>query len=221
MKVDLHVHTWYSLDSGNPPSKVLRMMDKRGIDAVAITNHNLTYGYSDLPKDRVIPGIEFSTLNGHLLGLWVEEDYYQKKKLIDMDTALDIIHDNDGLSIIAHPFDIRRGWKFDRRDIYYARKIDGIEVCNSKNKAPDANDKALEMANKYRLVKTAGSDSHFPLSVGLSYVSCEASDLEEFRKNLTAGKCDIHCGMQNPIMNGITFIESVLQEKFSLFGRSV
>ncbi len=218
MKVDLHVHTWYSRDSGNSPKLVLKMMNSRGIDAIAVTNHNTTRGWEDFPRSRVIPGIEFSTDKGHLLGLWLDLDYTQPRRLA-FDEALDIIRDNSGIAIIAHPFDYRRSWRFDKGYMYYARRVDGIEVCNYKNKSMKGNERARRIAERYGLLMSAGSDAHFPDEVGMVYVESESQDLEEFRGDFLKGRIKIKCAIQPKKEQVVSFAKSIAQSLFSIYGR--
>ncbi len=217
MLVDMHIHTWYSRDSGNNPKLVLKIMDKRNIDAVVVANHGTTRGWEEFPKERVIPGIEFSTYNGHLLGLWVED--FTQREIFSFEEALDVIREFGGLAIIAHPFDITRGWDFKGKPDYYLEQVDGIEVCNSKDKFPFSGRKAVTLAREYSLIRTAGSDAHFPEEVGKAYVSSEAGDLEEFRRHLEQGEIEVHCGYHNLVENAYTYSLSLLQSGFGLFGR--
>ena len=82
--IDLHVHTTAS-DGSLSPTEVIRIAAKKGLRAIAITDHDTTDGVEEALKVgeplgiEVIPGIEFSThVEGmgslHLLGLWVDRD---------------------------------------------------------------------------------------------------------------------------------------------------
>lgn len=80
--VDLHVHTPASEDAsdgdfGNPKD-VVRAARAAGLDCIAVTDHN-TAGWCDAMTDAaegeslvVLPGVEISTTEGHLLGIWEE-----------------------------------------------------------------------------------------------------------------------------------------------------
>ena len=219
MKADLHVHTWYSNDSGNRPKLVLKFMNKRKIDLIAVTNHDTPKGWTDFPKGRAIPGIEFSTRSGHLLGLWVQDVPRYKPGEISFEEALDVIKDNDGLSFIAHPFDYHRSWGFNRKYKYYADRVDGIEVCNYKNKTNEPNRLALNFAKEYKLLRSAGSDAHLPYEVGNVYVKSDATDPEQFRKRLIKGDIDIHCTVQPLVEQFISFTRSIAQRAFNIYGR--
>lgn len=80
--VDLHVHTPGSSDANESdfgtPDDIVQVALDAGLDAIAITDHN-TAAWCDKmasaaeSKDLVIlPGVELSTSDGHLLGVWEE-----------------------------------------------------------------------------------------------------------------------------------------------------
>lgn len=80
--VDLHVHTPGSSDAkyedyGDPEDIVRAALDAK-LDAIAITDHNsagwcarMLAAAADTPL-IILPGLELSTPNGHLLGIWEE-----------------------------------------------------------------------------------------------------------------------------------------------------
>ncbi len=65
--IDLHVHTNHS-DGTFPPREALSLARDRGLDAVAVTDHDTTSGLRDAAAAgaefgiEVVPGIEFSTV---------------------------------------------------------------------------------------------------------------------------------------------------------------
>lgn len=84
MKVDLHIHTYYS-DSTFSPKEVVKMAKDKGLQAIAITDHDIVEGILEAQQKgrevgiEVIPGVELSVLNKkhpekdiHLLGYFVD-----------------------------------------------------------------------------------------------------------------------------------------------------
>jgi len=84
--VDLHVHTPASQDvqeqaekyGGATPEDIVKAARDAGLDAIAITDHN-TVNWCDRVAQAavghnliVLPGVEISTRDGHLLGIWEE-----------------------------------------------------------------------------------------------------------------------------------------------------
>ena len=91
MKFDLHVHTNFS-DGVLSPEEVINLAVKRGLDGIAITDHDSIRGvkkaidYSKKFKEfNVIPGIEFSCVyrdeEVHILGYFIN---IEDKKLIEI-----------------------------------------------------------------------------------------------------------------------------------------
>ena len=82
VKVDLHLHTTYS-DGSLAPSELVQLCARRGLEVVAITDHDSTEGLPEameaadgLPGLTLVPGIELSTdvprSEIHLLGYFVD-----------------------------------------------------------------------------------------------------------------------------------------------------
>lgn len=89
-KVDLHIHTTAS-DGILSPTEVVDWAIKKGLSAIAITDHDTTLGIdeaiarsSKYKNFKVVPGIELSSdYNGkeiHILGYFID---YKNKKLIE------------------------------------------------------------------------------------------------------------------------------------------
>src|SRR5262245_63956503 len=79
-RADLHVHSWWS-DGAQSPEDVVRAAARR-VDVLALTDHDEIAGAlraRDFARDHpalgvdVVIGEEVSTLNGHLLALFLEE----------------------------------------------------------------------------------------------------------------------------------------------------
>lgn len=88
-KGDFHVHSTYS-DGNCTPKQVVRLAKKRGVDIIALTDHNNTRGVEEAILEgnrlniKVIPGVELSTqYNGskiHILGYF--KDYSYRDELL-------------------------------------------------------------------------------------------------------------------------------------------
>src|SRR3972149_8309921 len=76
VKADLHVHSIYSSDSIITPKELVFYAKKRGLTAVAVTDHNQVDGARKIARETdflIIPGTEVSSLGGHIVGLNVDE----------------------------------------------------------------------------------------------------------------------------------------------------
>lgn len=186
MDLDLHVHSKYSYDSYSDPKKIIKYSMKRGLNGVAITDHNTMRGSIEAAKYAtkefvIIPGVEVSTEMGHVIGLFLNEEV-KSRSFVEF---VDEIKKQDAISILAHPF--KRKNKIEKAVL---KKIDAIEVFNSRAntlKNFEANLNSQEIAREYNLPVTAGSDSHFYFEIGRGRIKTELeniNDLEEIRKNI-------------------------------------
>jgi len=184
-KYDLQVHTDESPCSRASPEDVVEAALEAELDGIAITNHDTLEGFDAVntlaPADlTVIPGVEVTTTQGHLLALNVNKAPPQDDPL----TVIDAIHDQDGLAILSHPFDKLREYYTDNLD-EIASVIDGVEVLNSRCLVPQYNQNARSFAEKHSLTITGGSDAHFPMEVGRAYTMSEEPIFDAIREGTT------------------------------------
>lgn len=59
------------------------------------------------------------------------------------------------------------------------KALDGVEVCNANHDHEERNELALEFAQKYDLLQTAGSDCHGPKQVGNAGIEVEYLPADE------------------------------------------
>ena len=72
--VDLHIHTYYS-DGADSPVQVVRNAKMKGLDIIAISDHDNVLGYfhglNEAKKWNIslVPAVEITTIEAHILGL--------------------------------------------------------------------------------------------------------------------------------------------------------
>ncbi len=181
----MHVHTYVSPDGLNTPREVLKAIKEGRIDGIAITDHDRYSAWEAFKKEKIffIPGVEKTIVEEdgnkfHLLVYFLNEELKGKT----FGEVIDQIKEQDALSVIAHPYDVLR--KAPRDPERYVDKIDGLEIFNARISAEYMNYRAKELAEKYKLIGTAGGDSHHPSELGNGYIEVEGSDLEEIRKKI-------------------------------------
>jgi predicted metal-dependent phosphoesterase TrpH len=176
LKIDLHVHTFYSYDSTITPKELVIWAKKRGLDAVAITDHDVFDGAAKLSKRMdflIIPGIEVNTLYGHVLGLDVRDKIPPK---FDVNETIEKIHKAGGIAIAAHPTAIYRG-KLRR---HVTGEFDAVEVMNASSfPFGFSNYINRRIALRYGLPQTGGSDAHTALEIGMAYSLVEAQPYKD------------------------------------------
>ncbi len=199
MRVDLHCHTYWSKCSGLSPKYLIKLAKKKHLSGIAITDHDTVYISRKFrhwmkkdPDFFVVPGIEVTSDAGHILGLFISEPItsHQPEEVIDQ------IKERGGISVIAHPFDPRRGKGFPQS----LERIDGIEVFNSRNVLPTFDWKAWNLAMRLGKVMTAGSDAHLPFEVGNAYVQAQGFGHEDLYNALKNKKVKIR-GKKSPFFS--------------------
>jgi len=169
LKIDLHVHTVYS-DGRGSVRDVLKVAERKGLDGLAITDHDTVDGYlvakSYKTSMLILPGYEITTDAGHILVLGLEETppragltLYPYERLIEWTKR------RGGLAILAHP----AAGKI-RLKRWLQCKPNAVEVLNASYPLfhPFVN-RGLKVASRLKVAYVGGSDAHDPRSVGDAY----------------------------------------------------
>jgi len=194
LKLDLHIHSQYSEDATGSPKDIIKILQKKGLQGMAIADHNTVEGglkaLKVKPKEFiVIPGVEISTKDGHMLAFNVTENI---KRHLSVEETVEKIIDAGGLPVVPHLFRNMSGIKKEKlRNI--RTKISAIEVFNSCS-LPQTNLKTAKIAKEYGLGGTGGSDAHDPIYAGYAYTTVDTTDinidsiLSEINKKKTWGE---------------------------------
>ena len=190
MRIDLHCHTHHSRDSLMTYDALLRRMDERGLDMVAITDHNTIGGALDFharaPR-RFVVGEEIRTTSGELIALFLKEEVPPG---LSPEDTIARVHAQGGLIGASHPLDRLRGEAIgvDKLESI-RRKLDFLEVFNARITFSGDNRLARESAARWGLPGSAGSDAHAPSEVGRAYVDMPEFDgPQEFLDSLALGQ---------------------------------
>jgi len=185
LRIDFHVHSFFSMDGVSSPEDLIAAARAAGLNGFAVTDHNtcdavdymIEHGLMRADgkpvKDfLVIPGIEVTTADGHLLCLGCRLPSSLKGK-----PALEVCrmaHDAGGICVAPHPYDLFRAGI--RESVLDTLPLDGLEVFNAATTMKRHNRKAYHYAERRGLPMTAGSDAHHAAAVG---VACTIVDAEE------------------------------------------
>jgi predicted metal-dependent phosphoesterase TrpH len=178
IKLDLHVHSMYSDDGIGNPKEIMRSLQQKKLQGFALTDHNTIDGAIKAANNLstkefiIIPGIEISTKDGHLIGLNVNS---LVPKGLPLDETVEKIYEAGGIPIVPHLYRKMSGIKKEKL-MTIKKHIDAIEVYNSCSQ-PKTNIKTSRVARSLKLGGTGGSDSHMPCYAGYAYTLIDSTDL--------------------------------------------
>ena len=187
---DLHVHSRASLDGRSSVEALIETARTRGLSAITVSDHDLCTPLPDCKDLFLIPGVEITSANGHILGLFLDApiDFAALGKFPPPAQAIAAIHASGGLAVLAHPFAPQ---KLAPEEI--ARLgFDAIETANARAMLkPGANEKARQLSQELSLPGTGGSDAHCAKELGgcVTEFTCEPS-LSALKAALLEGRCN-------------------------------
>lgn len=165
-KIDLHVHSRYSYDSIITPKELEFYANKRGLEGVAITDHDRLDGALRTAKEVnlfIVPGMEISSADGHIIALYVKEPI---PKGLSADETVERIHDACGLAVACHP----SGFFKQSLRKHTNSKFDAVEVINA-SAVPFgfSTNRARQLATRLNLGQVGGTDAHYGPEIGHAY----------------------------------------------------
>ncbi len=189
MRVDLHVHTCYSVDGWMTPEEIVSLLRRRRLGALAITDHNTIEGaiaVREIASFPVIVGQEISTADGELMGLFLQEEVPRALSALE---TVNRIKRQGGLVGVPHPFDRFRPERLHGAILEdLAGGLDFVEALNARVTFWADNLRAERFALEKGLLRSAGSDAHSRFELGRAYVEMESFDgRDQFVQGLGEG----------------------------------
>jgi predicted metal-dependent phosphoesterase TrpH len=190
-KADLHIHT----RDGDGLDSIEAIFDhvetRTDLDVIAITEHD---SLDTALRAReiwargghrfdFIAGVEVTTLEGHLIALYVEEPLPGLRRV---EETIEAVRRQGGVCFVPHPL----SWL--TRSIgpgTFARVaaaglgFDGIELASASPTTRVYLDKARRLNDEtYRLPAVGASDAHFVQAIGSGYTRFEGSSARDLRR---------------------------------------
>jgi predicted metal-dependent phosphoesterase TrpH len=184
LRLDMHVHTENSPDAHTRIRDLPQIIKSKDLDGVAITEHDHfePFKFDDV---IVVPGVEISSAEGHIIALGVREIIPSK---LTADETIQRIHDQEGVAIVPHPYDpVCECVKISNLRV----RPDAVETMNADALSfRVSNYLARKDARKFNLPQVAGSDSHIPESIGDCYTEIDSStrSLDDILSAIREGK---------------------------------
>ncbi|HOE10827.1 MAG TPA: CehA/McbA family metallohydrolase [bacterium] len=210
---ELHLHTNHS-DGLRSLAEMAESARRTGLDFIALTDHNGTAGLVEISDDlplTVIPGLEFTTFQGHAtaLGVWDYIPWTEEGIPRDPSELAEDVKRQGGLFCVAHanilgdPICPGCRWVDDRLQ---AASVDLLEVWHGEyEREAIGNIKNLLLwqallREGYRVVAVAGGDLHdlfenqFKPDTAFTVVYAESDAREHLLEGLRRGHVYISSG---------------------------
>ena len=188
-RADIHMHTNLG-DGWASPARVVAEATRLNLPVIAITDHDHVEGakrvqeliYQQNSSLQMITGVEVSTRQGHLLGLFVTK---APKSMRSVEESIENIKDQGGLVIVPHPLgrlvpSLSRA-KIDAL-LEKGYEIDGIEMYNPSPANASMRPVVRDANQQWGLAETGGSDAHFWQHIGSAYTLFPGSNSEDLRQ---------------------------------------
>lgn len=215
---DLHMHTTAS-DGTATVKELLTFIarERPFLDVIAITDHDTldaslwAYEHRDDYAFDIVPGLEVSSRDGHVLALWVTQPI---AKHMDLRDTVAAIHDAGGVAVLAHPFHVQMNFVRHNALRYWQHpgvllevELDAIEGHNAGVAIPGSNIMARMLAKRAHLPVIGNSDSHTLGSVGSGYTRFPGHDAVALRTAINNQRTQAEGGTW-PITEYIEYLRS-------------
>ena len=164
------------------------------LDLIAVTDHDETaaaaearaYALGQGYRVQVIPGVEVTTRDGHLLALFIDE---RPRALRPLAETAAWVRAHGGLCLVPHPF-TRWTHSLGSRSLRSAAEnglLSGVEVLNASPAGRASRTRAVRFADNYGLAAVGGSDAHMLGLVGLARTRFHGSTPDDLRRAIELG----------------------------------
>lgn len=198
-KADLHIHTRVSDGLATIDQVLAYVQEETDLAVIGVTDHeDVTGGLraQELAARRqyrfeVVPGIEVTTLQGHLIGLYIERAPASFRRV---ESALEMIHTEGGLAVAPHPMSwLTRSISERTIERLFERNeagilLDGIEVANPSPAGRLTRERALRLNQRWGYAPIGASDAHHLGHIGTGWTEFDGSSADDLRRAILSGE---------------------------------
>jgi hypothetical protein len=191
---DLHIHTRYGDGMATVPELLQYVEERADLDVIGVTEHD-TLRAADEARELharggyrfgLVCGMEVTTLDGHLLALYIDEPIESFQR---MEPTLEAVRRQGGLAIVPHPLSwltrsvservFARIAAVRNDGIYF----DGIEEYNLSPAGRVTSARARRLnRERLHLAALGCSDAHFLQSIGSAHTEFPGTDADDLRR---------------------------------------
>jgi hypothetical protein len=194
-RADLHMHTTASDGRATAQEMLDYAAQHRRLDVLAITDHDRldaslwAASQNGRYPFEIVPGVEVSSRDGHVVALWVTEPIPRGLPLAETTAA---IHEQGGLAVLAHPFELfiapRAVWRVLRQPQYLIDSgVDAIEAFNAGAITPGGNGLTRWRLGGLTLPVLGNSDAHMAHHIGSGLTRFHGRSAHDLRESLRRG----------------------------------
>ncbi len=188
-RFDLHVHSCYSKDAIGTIEELAKAAKAAGLTGFAVTDHNTTASHRDVAAAArqfdltILPGIEVSSSQGHILGIGVTEPIASRCPALETVAAIEAA---GGIAIPSHPLKPLSGVG---PAVLADHAAAGGRVAEGRN----GRERQLAQRNteatlrELGLAATGGSDAHWVTDIGSCWTAIDADANEDVLQALGQG----------------------------------
>jgi predicted metal-dependent phosphoesterase TrpH len=224
-RADIHMHSTASDGFASIHQILGYVARKRLLNVIAITDHDVmdsslwAYNHRHNYPFDIIPGVEVSSADGHVLALWVTQPIARDMSLKDTVKA---IHKQGGMAILAHPFEAivcpSAAWSYLRNPhIIVDAGIDAIEIHNAGAFTPGNNLLARRLAKQLGLPTVGNSDGHSLDAIGRGTTAFKGRTADDLRQAIQSGDTVVS-GSMWPARDYVKLFPNLVRSKLEILG---
>lgn len=193
-RLDLHVHSRHSLDARGTVLDLALEAKRKGMQGFALTDHDTVAGHNEIAaaSERtgllIVPGVETTTAEGHVIALGVAQ---APPPGLGLRETLEQVRDQGGVGLAAHPLRLLTG--IGPRGLRRRAEEGALHAAEARN----AREGRLAQANTERLCRelglamTGGSDAHLVKETGQVWARFDEplATVEDVLDAVAGGRC--------------------------------